>query len=87
MIQLIFESFSLFRQNWKPLEESLVPTMGVYNICHHEMTQKRLKVQTVYIHELYIKRDPYFDIALLKLKEEAKGFEPVCLPIKGMIRD
>ncbi|GJQ69112.1 hypothetical protein Trydic_g6275 [Trypoxylus dichotomus] len=61
------------------LEEVFQPRFGVYNICRHENTQKQFGVAKVYVHEKYRKHDPYFDIALMKLKQDAKGFQPCCL--------
>lgn len=66
------------------LENVFVPTLGVYNICKHESTQKEFKMAKVHIHENYRKKNPYYDIALIKLNREAKGFEVCCLPKKGV---
>lgn len=57
--------------------------MGVYNICTTEDTQRDYKIEKVTIHENYYSSGPYYDIALLTLKEDTSGYTPICLPNFG----
>ncbi|RZC32858.1 trypsin-1-like [Asbolus verrucosus] len=62
------------------LDEIYKVILGIYNKCEKEKTQKQFPVEKVYIHEKYKEAWPYYDIALLKLKESASSYEPICLP-------
>lgn len=62
------------------LENQYVIKLGVYNICTTESTQIEFKAEKVTIHELYPKKNPYYDIALITLKGDASQFTPICLP-------
>lgn len=59
--------------------------MGIYNHCVNESTQNTFKVAKVHVHEEYMERDPYFDIALLSLNGNTDHFMPCCLPKHGNI--
>lgn len=65
------------------LEAVYTVKMGVYNICITENTQKTYNIEKVDIHELYFSKKPYYDIALLTLKEDTAGYQPICLPRSG----
>nr|XP_022904676.1 transmembrane protease serine 11A-like [Onthophagus taurus] len=74
--------YQQYVQNSKGIENEYDLKMGTYNICNtHEHELKTYRARKVYIHERYAKEDPYFDIALIVLKENVK-FEPACLPSK-----
>lgn len=58
-------------------------TLGIYNRCEKEKSQKIFPVEKVHIHEKYKENIPYYDISLLILKESATSYEPICLPKSG----
>ncbi|XP_008201015.2 acyl-CoA desaturase 1 isoform X1 [Tribolium castaneum] len=66
------------------LEDVYNVTLGIYNRCEKEKTQRVFPVEKVHIHEKYKENIPYFDISLLILKENA-NYEPICLP-KSVIK-
>ncbi|KAL1510014.1 hypothetical protein ABEB36_004672 [Hypothenemus hampei] len=70
----------LMRNTGRKLEEIYTVRLGVYNICSTEKSVDQFSIEKVQVHELYLKKKPYFDICLLTLKENAAKFEPVCLP-------
>lgn len=57
--------------------------MGAYNICTTERTQRIYKIEKVDIHEMYYGNKPYYDIALLTLKDDTSAYQPICLPEFG----
>lgn len=65
------------------LEKYYDVKLGVYNRCVKEKYQKTFSVEKAYIHEEYQERDPYFDIALLQLKDETNDYMPCCIPKQG----
>ncbi|GJQ69111.1 hypothetical protein Trydic_g6274 [Trypoxylus dichotomus] len=75
--------FKSVSYGYMTLEEAFKPTFGVYNSCRPETTQKVFEVEKVFLHEGFEKEDPYYDIALIRLKENAEGFHPTCLPLKA----
>nr|XP_022904675.1 cationic trypsin-like [Onthophagus taurus] len=67
------------------LEKAFEYKLGVYNNCMpHEKSQQSFKATKVYVHEKYFEKDPYYDIAAVKLNREASDFQPCCLPSKVM---
>ncbi|KAL3278860.1 hypothetical protein HHI36_016381 [Cryptolaemus montrouzieri] len=68
------------------LEEYYTIKLGVYNICTSESTQTTFKAEKVKIHELYFKKNPYYDIALVTLTTEASQFVPICLPTRPITK-
>lgn len=42
------------------------------------------KAKKVYVHEKYLKKDPYFDIAVIQLDGDTSKYMPACLPKKPL---
>ncbi|KAK9878853.1 hypothetical protein WA026_003687 [Henosepilachna vigintioctopunctata] len=68
------------------LEEYYTLKLGTYNICDSESTQLELKAEKVKIHELYDKKNPYYDLALVILSKEASHFTTICLPSHPILK-
>lgn len=67
------------------LEKIYTVRLGMYNVCRTENTTVDFQVEKVQVHELYLSKQPYFDICLLTLANSTEGFEPICLPSGGII--
>ncbi|KAJ3650336.1 hypothetical protein Zmor_022030 [Zophobas morio] len=70
----------------KKLEDAYNVSLGIYNRCQKEKTQKTFFIQKVHVHEKYKDNIPYYDVAVLILKESTNTYEPICLP-KSQIKN
>ena len=68
-----------FHRN-KKLEDAYNVSLGIYNRCQKEKTQKTFFIRKVHVHEKYKDNIPYYDVAVLILKESTNTYEPICLP-------
>lgn len=58
--------------------------LGIYDNCIPGDPKRTVhEVEAVKIHGLYAKEDPWFDIAIVTLKEDV-DYVPICLPEKSI---
>ncbi|XP_026471652.1 transmembrane protease serine 11B-like protein [Ctenocephalides felis] len=58
-------------------------SFGIYDNCIPNDPHRTIhQVESVKVHGQYAKEDPWFDIAIMTLKEDV-NYEPICLPPKG----
>ncbi|XP_049821320.1 proclotting enzyme-like [Aethina tumida] len=68
---------------YKKLESIYNVSLGMYNNCLAEDHRRSYQIEKVNVHEMYLKKRPFYDIALLTLMGSTSSYKPICLPSLG----